>query len=613
MLRPGLALLLVSLILLGYSVLSALSMRPGRVGITYDEPLHAVGAWHIRYASDYRVNREDPALFLRYLSLWTARSDVAAPYDDVAWRETRQGTFAPRDYLRRAVYGEVAAATPAGFVPERVVRSARAGALLLSILLIAASAGLAWTAAGDRHGPLAAVVTAATLALDPLVLGHGILAKNDVAMALVLVLVAACLRGVVRGGQTGMRWLAGLLLCSASAPLVKFSGVLVGPVVVIVLVVRALSGREWPIGNLRLTTRTRRTYFAAGTAVAALAVFVALCWACYGFRFAAHPGPERISVSSLLGLTAGFDYRARFPDGPTPPPRSFTDNWEPPMAVDAAVFAYRRQLLPEAFLTGFIYTYASSLYRPSFLLGEIRGTGWWYYFPLAWLFKTPLSLVLLAAGAAVVAAGALGRGRYSAWLIVPPGVFLLAAMTSNLNIGLRHILPVVPFVAIGIGLASAHVAVRWPRGALIALAGLFVCLAAEVVPKAGGHIQFFNLAAGGSRGGLRLLSDSNLDWGQDLPALYAYRGRHPDETLYLYRFGHFTDLRPLGAINLAAGDPGDGPGTLAISATLLQGLYVSDPAAREYLRSLRQTPPRTTLNGTIYLYDVPARPPLPPR
>ena len=604
---PRVGLFVVAVCLLAYALLAGASISgPRGVGLTYDEPLHAVGAWHVRHHGDFRVNREDPALFLRYVSLWTSPDDVAVAYDAAAWRETRQGTYAPRDYLRRAVYGN-------GVIPEAVVRNARPGSLLISILLVAASAGVAWATAGKTIGPTAGAVTAALLCLDPLLLGHGVLVKNDVPMALVLLGVAWC-AGCVMRPAASLGWVAGLVVLSAAAPLVKFSGVLVAPIVAALVLARALSAQSWTIGPIAMGTRRRRLTAAAAILSACLLTFVAFAWAAYGFRFNAYDGPDRISVSSLLGLTAGFEYRAANPGRSTPPPGTFTD-WQPPAPVAAAVWAYRNRLLPEALLTGWIYTYATSTYRPAFLLGDVRGTGWWYFFPLAWLFKTPMATLALTAGATMLTLFRLRRMRAFAWLIVPPGVFLAAAMGMNLNIGLRHVLPLVPFVAIGIGIVAAHAIARWGRPAAL-LVGLAVALlAAEVLPRHGQYIQFFNLAAGGSRGGLRLLSDSNLDWGQDLPRLLKWQNQNPGRRLYLYRFGHFADLPRLGltSINLSSGDPGDGPGVLAISATLLQGLYISDPNTLAFLSELRQQPPAATLGDTIYLFDVPSRPPLPPR
>jgi hypothetical protein len=140
---------------------------------------------------------------------------------------------------------------------------------------------------------------------------------------------------------------------------------------------------------------------------------------------------------------------------------------------------------------------------------------------------------------------------------------------------------------------------------------LILALAVESCCAYPNYIPFFNVFAGGARGGLRLLSDSNLDWGQDLPLLAAWQRKHPDQKLFLAYFGStdpayygicYTNL-PGGYI---AGPPVqqvDGPGVMAISATTLQGAY-----CEQAWMSLWSLKPIDVLGGSIYLFHVPVRP-----
>src|SRR5439155_14313412 len=72
--------------------------------------------------------------------------------------------------------------------------------------------------------------------------------------------------------------------------------------------------------------------------------------------------------------------------------------WQPNIVVRAILFADDHKLLPASWLHGLLFTRASILLRRTFLCGQYSITGWWYYFPLAMLFKTPLATlaVLLA-------------------------------------------------------------------------------------------------------------------------------------------------------------------------------------------------------------------------
>src|SRR5205085_2245858 len=109
------------------------------------------------------------------------------------------------------------------------------------------------------------------------------------------------------------------------------------------------------------------------------------------------------------------------------------------------LFAESHRLLPQAWLYGLLYTYQSALMRDSFLLGKHSLTGWWYYFPLAMLFKTPLATLAAGGGAVVVFRATRRRDEQnthcapgSRWwmrlcLIVPVAIYGVAAVTSNLN------------------------------------------------------------------------------------------------------------------------------------------------------------------------------------
>src|SRR5439155_12528225 len=140
-------------------------------------------------------------------------------------------------------------------------------------------------------------------------------------------------------------------------------------------------------------------------------------------------------------------------------------------------------------------------------------TGWLYYFPIAMLVKSPIALIFsavvsLALGMILLARRWGEKKKFDpakTWtvlcLLVPPAIYLLSAMRSNLNLGLRHVLPVYPFIYIGIGLAASYVWKRHPRLAKITLLVLALGLAIESLAAFPDYIPFFNAAAGGKRGG----------------------------------------------------------------------------------------------------------------
>jgi hypothetical protein len=187
------------------------------------------------------------------------------------------------------------------------------------------------------------------------------------------------------------------------------------------------------------------------------------------------------------------------------------------------------------------------------------------------------------------------------------------ALRSNLNLGIRHVLPVYPFLFVMVGVAAAAALARWRR---ITIAGTIVLAAGLVVETAAAfpnYIAFFNAVARAHS--LKLLSDSNLDWGQDLPLLAKWRRENPTERLYLFYFGS-VDPAFYGIDDYVNLPPGfwlgpeyrlvdeSRPSVIAISATYVQDNHMP-PALRGYYASLRQARPREILGGSIYLYDFP--------
>lgn len=257
-----------------------------------------------------------------------------------------------------------------------------------------------------------------------------------------------------------------------------------------------------------------------------------------------------------------------------------------------------------------------------YFCGETSAHGWYHYFLAALALKLPLGLLAASAiGMGLLAS----RGRErpeippsrSAWLWVPPLVYFAAASLARIDLGVRVVLPSIAFLyVIAAGLAGPGCC-RCVRLAL--LAG---CLAWAGVSgyQAGPHqVAYFNELAGGPAGGFRYLADSNLDWGQDLPALKAYMDREGLPVVYLSYFGtdrpeaygiRYQPLRGYGRIreHLDTTVPADAPRhVLAISANNITGNYLEDRDPDTYAW-LRGRTPTAVLNGSIYVFDLTADP-----
>jgi hypothetical protein len=251
-----------------------------------------------------------------------------------------------------------------------------------------------------------------------------------------------------------------------------------------------------------------------------------------------------------------------------------------------------------------------------YLAGSFSQSGWWYYALAAFAFKVSAATLLLLVGAMAVPAGGMDARRDTLLVLAPPAAVLLASCFDPANLGLRRILPAFPFLylfASRFAASSAGARLRPVR-----LAGLVLLLGATGAETARVHpheLSFVSAAAGGPLRGPWLLDDSNIDWGQDLPALARWQRSHPEAgPMTLAYFGsaapaaygvHATGLR--GPADLLS----PRPGTYAISVSLLVRFRRLAATYGPDLDWLSRFEPVARAGYSIYIYRFPG-PPRPP-
>ncbi len=271
----------------------------------------------------------------------------------------------------------------------------------------------------------------------------------------------------------------------------------------------------------------------------------------------------------------------------------------------------------------------------AFLMGANRSHGWWIYFPVAFALKTPLPTLALLLAALTGAIGAVihnVRSNASLRLSLPSAVLLsfpllyfAASLFSPLNIGYRHLLPMLPPLYIGIstGLTSLHPVKTIPlpprlqrHAAHLTLGAVLFWLAVPTVRIAPHHLAFFNELAGGPEGGWRYLADSNTDWGQGYKDLARFQEEHNLGPVRLSAF-IFYDPAAYG-VDYSALPPLRGdtpavfpsrlnppPGDYVISATTINGIPLADPEMYDWFR---KRPPDAQIAYALFYYHVPDPP-----
>ena len=605
--RSAIAIILCGLILLAF-VLTAWHASFDK-SPTVDEPGSLVAAWVQLHFHDWREDCEYPPLWQTAVAIGFPSKLYSVDRHSPAWKSLLRNSDAAAPIGVDAYYHSP------GVDSDAIMRFAQLRMTLLGAVMGIVVAWWAWRLAG----PVAGVCALAALCLDPTVLGHSPLIKNDVMLALTCTLVMVSVW--LFGERATILRLVCVYLFLGCTIMTKFNGVVAIAALGLALLARSLIPRAWPVGRFNLATFPRRILFSAGVFLGSLVFAWVFTWACYDFRFLPAPdSSDQYDFQPALQTLARHEAFAASPDPFHLRPgylEDFVRSWRPPGSVRLLLFANAHRLLPQTCLIGLLRSDAFAAAREAYLCGKSSVTGWWYYFPLAFLFKTPVSTLIGLLLASVLFIPRLRRLKAAdAWplcaAIVFPAVYLLVAMMSGVNVGIRHILPVYPFLFVFLGVAASA---AWNfakgRGFLIVCL-LLGGLLAETATAYPNYIQFFNFICGGPRGGIRFLSDSNLDWGQDLPALAAWQAEHQDRPIYLLYWGS-SDPRHYGIsyVNLPGStappdlaSPGPGRPVYAIGAAILTNRFERQ-AQPQFMQPLLRKQPIAVLNGSIYIYDAP--------
>ena len=207
---------------------------------------------------------------------------------------------------------------------------------------------------------------------------------------------------------------------------------------------------------------------------------------------------------------------------------------------------------------------------PFYFLGEVSVSGRPWFFPIVFAVKEPLPLHLLLATAIVLALSRLwsiplNLRRAARWLRGhPTETFMLGwlatywcvSINANLNIGVRHLLPVFPFMLMlmareisrWVTCHGKHPLYAWCRVPLknVLVGGLLLWLCVSVVRVFPSFLAYFNEAIGGPAKGGHFVVDSNLDWGQDLRRLRTFVDAAGIETIAVDYFGQSSPSYVLG-------------------------------------------------------------------
>lgn len=522
--------------------------------LTADEPVHILRGYALWRSGDFRLQYGHPPL-IHWISgaALELEPDLPPPQTLPGWEQADRMAMAQQ------------LLTGSSQRVDRIVWLARYPIALL--VLVLGVVVLRW--AREWLGPVAGVAALAFLAFDPNIIAHAGLATTDLGVSVFFFAAAYTFYRALRHPTPGRLVIAGLAFGLAQAA--KLSALILGPAFVLLAVLSVLripcrQGRDLTPCPLPLQGR------GWGRGLLSIAIIFVIggltLWAVYGFQWG--PVPD-------LGLSL------------------------PAPAYWVSLIRLRDH---------------EELGHRAYLLGQISSEGWWYYFPVAFLVKTPLPTLIALVLASIAW---LHRARYRdmamAGLLVPPLAYLAVSVNSSLNIGYRHILPVLPFAFVFAsqiiclpGLLRRHA----PKVSSIVAVFLLFWLVIEALAIQPYPLAYFNQLVGGPAQDYRVLADSNLDWGQDLKRLAAVLKAQGIERPWLSYFGGADPaLYGIEYQRLPAPPPSSftpdyhpfnpAPGVYAISASNLVGVGLDEPDA---FYVFRQREPFAHVGYSIFLYRI---------
>lgn len=529
-----------------------------------DELAHIpAGYSYVRYL-DYRLNPEHPPLVKVLASLPLLFKDLKFPTETAEWQN---GVNEQWSLGTKFLYEN-------GNDADKIIFWARLGPIILTLILTV----LIYVFAKELVGRWWALLPAFLFAFSPAVLAHGHYVTTDLGAAFgVFIALWLYLKYLAKPSSKSLVF-AGLAF--GAAQLLKFSNGLLAPYFVLLVITVAVAGgrREF----------WKRLWLGFRNLILIFVIALLIVYATYAVFNFNQPAIKQAADAEFLLATIN-----------------------PRLAAEAVVWMSGVPILKplgEYFLGLFMVLQRASGGNTAYFLGEVANTGWRHYFPVVFLLKEPMpSLIIMAVGFLL----GFGRCLKSIKPLLSKGlsifrdyltihlsefamiffvmIYWVVSIRTPLNIGVRHLIPTLPFIYILAASAFKKwfnsIDTRFSFYTKTALVGLLLVWQLVIVGFSYPYyIAYFNQFGGGLDGGYRYVTDSNYDWGQDLKRLAMQIAKvnndHDDynniDKIAVDYFGAGNPKYYLGDVAepwwSARNNPlNEGIGWLAVSINTLQG------------------------------------------
>jgi len=580
--------IIAALLLIFVFFIAIFSMKDD--SLTMDEMAHLPAGFSYLTQKDMRLNPEHPPLIkdLAAIPLLFIKN-IKFPAEIDAWQKDINGQW---DFGFHFLY-------ETGNPADKMIFWGRIPMILILILL--GFYIFKWTK--ELYGNRAALIALFLFSFSPTFLAHGRLVTTDVGAATGAFIAIYYFIKFLKTSSKKNLIISAIAL--AFAQLIKFSLFLLFPVfLILILFFVAIKA-----SGFKSYWKLLGTYLLKFILIGI--IFLILIWPVYQYHVLNYP-PERQARDAEFLLSTH--------------PLQFLRKLIPWMAKIPILRAYAQYFL------GLSMVFQRAIGgNTTYFLGEVSAAGWPQYFPIVYIIKEPLAFHILTAISLIYLSFLIKEypwkkpfQRFLGWLKFHFPEFTMLSfvliywafsITSNLNIGVRHLLPVLPFTFLLVsGLLNLWLR-NPPYGIKYLIFGVLILWQLISVIKIYPHfLAYFNEIAGGPDKAYIYTVDSNLDWGQDLKRLKEWVEENKIEKIYVDYFGGSDSkyyLKEKFEPWWGTKDPKELPSDsyLAVSASFLQGgRGVPVPGFNQswgYYRWLYQyEPPIAKIGYSIFIYHI---------
>jgi len=479
--------------------------------LTFDELAHIPAGYSYLSQQDYRVNPEHPPLIKDLSAVPLLFLNLNFPDNSQNWL---QEASAPAWWVQFDLGTELI--YQSGNDPQKIIFWARLPMILLLVFL----GWFIFKWARKLGGNWAGIGALALFSFCPNLIAHGRLVTTDLGAALGAIIATYFWLKFLKNPSWLNVLFAGIFF--GLAMLIKFSLVLLIPFFGVLAIIYPLLSNKNRIINLK--------NYLIKAVLAGIIGTVMIVYPVYCLHTLNYPADQQLR-----------DTAADLAPNQIIPLKNLVI-WMSDKPIIRPLGQFARGLLMATQRTAFGNT--------TYFMGKISADAWWYYFPVIYFLKTPLAFHIILWLVLLYLVFSFKKWRQKPKELIKNNftifalllflfIYWLTAIAGNLNIGIRHLMPTIPFVYLlaVLGLKKVLNLSQSKKIWQLMIGVLFIWYIVSSLSAFPYYLPYYNEVAGKTENGYLWAVDSNYDWGQDFYSLLAFIEKNDIQKIHLDYFG----------------------------------------------------------------------------